>query len=127
MFRIVILLASLLSVWSFRTNISPLRTTRLQMVAKDNSKWVNTLTTSLILATSFMSGPVFAKAGQEAKIEIFGNSGMSSPFYADERREDPLYSPYSPYGNGEKSVYNAERKGSAEELKFWRGKFEESR
>ena len=31
--------------------------------------------------------------------------GMSSPFAFDEKREDPMYSPYSPFGDGSAAVY----------------------
>mmetsp|Transcript_18737 Transcript_18737/g.20366 ORF Transcript_18737/g.20366 Transcript_18737/m.20366 type:complete len:221 (+) Transcript_18737:90-752(+) len=128
MFKLVVLFSTLLSVWSFSTNsrMSPLRATRLQMAANDNSKWMNALASTMLVASTFIAGPALAKPGDEARIEIFGNNGASSPFYADEKREDALYSPYSPYGNGEKSKYNLERKGSAEEVKFWKGKFDES-
>lgn len=76
------------------------------------------------LVASAIATPAFAKEGDAPKISIFGNNDISSPFTA-ESREDPIYSPYSPYGNGEKAAYN-KRKGSPEELKFWSGTFAES-
>jgi hypothetical protein len=77
---------------------------------------------TLAIAASLFSFPVFAKEGDPAKLSIFGNDGLSSPFTAGEVREDPIYSPYSPYGNGEKAVY---KRGNSEELKFYQKKFEE--
>ena len=77
-----------------------------------------------LVASSILASPVLAKEGAGAKISVFGNNDMSSPFALGEIREDPIYSPYSPYGNGEKAVYNA-RKGGAEEVKFWKGVFVE--
>lgn len=71
-----------------------------------------------------MTFPVEAKEGAAAKIGIFTNSDASSPFAAGETREDPLYSPYSPYGNGDAAVYK-NRKGSPEEVKFWKAKFDD--
>lgn len=78
----------------------------------------------IIAATSVLGSPVLAKEGAAAKIGIFTNNDLSSPFAAGENREDPIYSPYSPYGNGEKAVYNA-RKGSSDEVKFWQKKFDD--
>jgi hypothetical protein len=74
------------------------------------------------IAASMISLPVDAKEGDPAKISIFGNNDLSSPFSAGEVREDPIYSPYSPYGNGEKAAY---KRGNAEEVKFYTAKFEE--
>ena len=62
--------------------------------------------------------------GAGAKISIFGNADASSPFAAGENREDQLYSPYSPYGNGDAASYN-ERKGGSEEISFWKAQFAE--
>jgi hypothetical protein len=33
--------------------------------------------------------------------------GASSPFTFDEKREDPIYSPYSAFGDGTAAVYKA--------------------
>ncbi len=77
---------------------------------------------AILIASSMLSMPVLAKEGTPAKISIFGNSDISSPYSAAEVREDPIYSPYSPYGNGDKAVY---KRGSVEEMKFYRGLFDE--
>eukprot|EP00600_Ochromonadales_sp_CCMP1393_P004993 CAMPEP_0174954834 /NCGR_PEP_ID=MMETSP0004_2-20121128/648_1 /TAXON_ID=420556 /ORGANISM="Ochromonas sp., Strain CCMP1393" /LENGTH=182 /DNA_ID=CAMNT_0016202699 /DNA_START=755 /DNA_END=1303 /DNA_ORIENTATION=- len=75
-----------------------------------------------VIASSVLAMPVYAKEGVGAKIAPFGNAEMSSPFAAGENREDPLYSPYSPYGNGEAAVY---KRGGDSEIKFYMGKFNE--
>ena len=67
----------------------------------------------MVASTIFSGVPAFAKEGTAPKIGIFTSSDLSSPF-TDENREDPLYSPYSAYGNGEKAVY---KKNSPAELK----------
>lgn len=71
------------------------------------------------LAASLFAAPAFAVEGAAPKQNFFGASPASSPFAAGEVREDPLYSPYSPYGDGSAAVYNA-RVGGAEEIKFWK-------
>jgi hypothetical protein len=62
--------------------------------------------------------PAFAVEGAAPKQGFFGvlDNAPSSPFANNEKREDPLYSPYSPYGNGEAAVYKS---GKADEVKFW--------
>ena len=68
----------------------------------------------LIASSVFTAGiPVFAADGDGARISIFGDSALSSPFTVNEQREDPIYSPYSAYGNGEASIY---KKGGKDEL-----------
>jgi hypothetical protein len=75
-----------------------------------------------IIASSMIAMPVFAKEGVGAKLAPFGNNEQSSPFSAAEVREDPMYSPYSPFGNGDASVY---KRGGADELKFYTAKLDE--
>jgi hypothetical protein len=70
-----------------------------------------------LLASSLFVGPAFAKEGASPKLSFFGDESVSSPYTISEAREDPIYSPYSAYGNGEKSVY---KKGGKEELGFYR-------
>jgi len=60
-----------------------------------------------------------AAAGTGAKLSLFGQAPMSSPYSADSN----MYSPYSPFGDGADSVYNAK---DAEEVKFVIGKVKES-
>lgn len=123
MLRFVLVLTFVLATVAFNNNA--------KSALKLNTKWhmnyqknaVKVVGAALI-ASSMISAPVFAKEGAPAKISVFGNNDMSSPFSENEAREDPMYSPYSPYGNGEKAVYNA-RKGSTDEVKFWQKKFEE--
>lgn len=124
MLRLLIVLSAILAVAAFNGH-SPLKSNRITMsLDKKIMKSIG----SVFLAGSLLGGasaPTFAKEGAPAKIGIFTNNDMSSPFAAGENREDPLYSPYSPYGNGEKAIYNNGRKGSADELKFWKNKFED--
>lgn len=68
------------------------------------------------IAAAMIATPAFGKAGEGPKFGFFDGS-PSSPFTI-ENREDPIYSPYSPFGNGEKAVYNG-RKGGSEEISFW--------
>ena len=62
------------------------------------------------------STPSFAAEGDGARISIFGDSALSSPFTVNEQREDAIYSPYSAYGNGDASIY---KKGGKDELGFY--------
>lgn len=117
MFRLLMAMAVLLCVAAY----SPVKQTRLTMTAEKNF-WAKAVTAAAV-ATSLISGPAFAKVGDAPKISLFGAAPMSSPFVVEDR-EDPIYSPYSPYGNGEKAVYNS-RRGTADEVKFWSKKFEE--
>ena len=67
----------------------------------------------LIASTVLTAGmPVFAAEGDGARVSIFGSTAQSTPFTVQENREDPLYSPYSAYGNGEAAVY---KKGGKDE------------
>lgn len=77
-----------------------------------------------LLGASLLAGPAFAKEGASPKFSFFGDSA-STPYTLSENREDPIYSPYSPYGDGSKSVYNG-IKGSKEEIAFYNGKLAES-
>ena len=79
-----------------------------------------------LIASTFLSLPAFAVEGAAPKQSYFGDSPASSPFTINEDREDPMYSPYSPFGNGEKAVYTiTNRKGGPEETKFWSAQLEE--
>lgn len=121
MFRLILVCSLLVATLAFHARPVMRVNTKWQMSAEKNAaKWVG----AALIASSMIAMPVLAKEGAPAKLGFFSNSDLSSPFAAGETREDPLYSPYSPYGNGEKAVYNA-RKGTAEEVKFWQQKFEE--
>ncbi len=67
---------------------------------------------------------MLAKEGAAPKLDFFGDSS-SSPFTLSEKREDPLYSPYSPFGDGSAAVYNG-RKNGKEEIAFYSKKLDES-
>ena len=89
----------------------------------------NKLIGAALIASTLLSGlPSIAKEGAGPKQSFFGIGGsksFSEALDSNEDREDPKFSPYSPFGNGEKAVYNA-RKNTPEEIKFWKGKFDES-
>ena len=69
-----------------------------------------------LAASTLFSGSAFAVEGAAPKQSFFGQDGPSSPFSGNENREDPLFSPYSPYGNGEAAVY---KEGKEQEITFW--------
>lgn len=118
MFRFIVVLATLLVVAAFspaavkRTNVNT-----VSMVQPSK------IFTAAVIASSVMVSPVLAKEGAGAKFGFFG-SDVSSPFTVNEDREDPMFSPYSPYGDGSAAVYN-KVKGDAAELKFWTNQFKE--
>lgn len=101
------------------------------MKAEQENKFAQAIAIALSSSILLTGGDFsFAKEGEAPRMSFFGLGSASSSFsspYVNENREDPIYSPYSPYGNGEKSVYNNQRKGSADELKFWRNKFDLAR
>ena len=72
-----------------------------------------------IMSASLFGSAAFAVEGASPKQSFFGDSQFSSPFTINENREDPIYSPYSPYGNGQAAVYNG-RAGGSEEIAFWK-------
>ena len=73
------------------------------------------------VAAGIMATPMaaFAANGQGAKLSLFGQAPLSSPY----ANEPNMYSPYSPWGNGEDSVYE---KNNDDEVKFKIGKLKES-
>ena len=121
MFKFIIVLASIFSAFAFNP-LGSATVSRMQMSIEGPS--MKKVFGAALVASSLISMPVFAKEGVGAKISIFGNNDISSPFALGENREDPIYSPYSPFGNGEKATYNA-RRGGEEEIKFWKGQFAE--
>ena len=80
---------------------------------------------AVLIGASLFGTPVLAKEGAGAKLSFFGDSDFSSPYTLSEKREDAIYSPYSPFGDGTAAVYNG-RRGGKEELAFWNGKLTES-
>jgi hypothetical protein len=119
--NIVVLLALMTGAAAFKavypSSLLAQRSTTIMAVSWDAKK-----VGAVFVAASMIALPVVAKEEDPAKISIFGNNDISSPFSAGEVREDPIYSPYSPYGNGEKAAY---KRGNAEEVKFYTAKFEE--
>jgi len=88
------------------------------------SKIVGGVMFGLTLTGSMFTGidNANAKAGTSPPQGFFGfgDSSQSSPY-----PDTPTYSPYSPYAAaGEKSLYKA---GTADEIKFYKGKFTEAR
>ncbi len=69
-----------------------------------------------MIASTMLSLPAFAVDGAGAKLSFFGDA-PSTPYTIDENREDPIFSPYSPYGNGEAALY---KKGNKEDVAFYR-------
>lgn len=76
-----------------------------------------------VIASSLFSGAAFAADGAAAKLSFFGDDAQSSPYTITEQREDSIYSPYSPYGDGSASIYNKNFKGDSKEITFWKEKF----
>ena len=102
MFRLTVLFVVLAVALGF----APIQTRkqsnmRLQMSA---DKSIAKAASGLLLSAAMFAAPAFAKEGASPNFSFFGDS-PSSPFSLTEKREDPIYSPYSPYGNGEKAVY----------------------
>jgi hypothetical protein len=75
------------------------------------------------VASSIFGSGANAAEGAGAKLSFFGDDAASSPYTITENREDPIYSPYSAYGDGSASVYNKNFKGDAKEIAFWKNKF----
>jgi len=122
MLKIVIFLSFVLAVSAFTSSRFVSRS-KMSM-AVDQPSMKKAFGAALIATSLLGSMPAFAKEGAGAKFGFFTNSDLSSPF-VEEDREDPMFSPYSPYGDGSAAAYNA-RKGGAEELKYWDNKLTES-
>jgi hypothetical protein len=119
MFRFIVVVACLLVVSAF----SPMRfASRSNMVMTASPQKA---AGAALIASTFLAGPVLAVEGAAPKYGFFQDNALSSPFSYEESREDPIYSPYSPYGNGEKAAYNA-RKNGPEEVKFYKAILAES-
>ena len=119
MFRAIVVLAVLAVVAAFGpARMAVRKASSLQMGLERNIA-------AAAVAASLFAAPVLAVEGAPAKLGFFEGQSASSPFANVENREDPIYSPYSPYGNGAAAVYN-KRKGGAEEINFWKGVLAES-
>ena len=116
-----LLLAFLSCVVAFQPTRFSSKKSEMVMSAQPNALKI---ATAALISASLMGSPVFAVEGAGPKFSFFGDSA-STPFTITENREDPIYSPYSPYGDGTAAVYNG-RKGGKEEIAFWNGKFSES-
>lgn len=96
---------------------------QIQMKSNDIAKNIG----AMLIASTMLSLPAFGVEGAAPKQSFFGDNPASSPFTINEVREDPIYSPYSPYGNRDKAVYTTEKQqGGKEETKFWSAQLEES-
>jgi len=116
MFRFVVVLVVLCVASAF----APSARFGARSMQMSMDKQVKNAFTAAIIAASFMNGlPAIAAEGAAPKqnFGVFGEAA-SSPFVTTETREDPIYSPYSPYGSGAAASYN-DRKGSKEEISFW--------
>ena len=120
-FKLVSILAIISSVFGYQ----PARFSRKSEVTMASQPSFLKSATAVLIGASLFGTPVFAKEGAGAKLSFFGGNDFSSPFTLSEKREDAIYSPYSPYGDGSAAVYNG-RKGGKEELTFWSGKLAES-
>ena len=112
--KLFVLVALIVSVSAFAP-VGRMSSRTIAMVSgKDLAKVVG----ATGAAVSLMGGAAFAVEGAAPKQGFFGigDKSYSSPYATGENREDPLYSPYSPYGNGEAAVY---KEGQSEEIKFW--------
>lgn len=123
MFRLAVLIASLFAVGAFQMAPanSKFGSSSLQMSAEKLS--MPKVFGAALIASSMLSMPVFAVEGAGAKLGIFSNAEISSPFPQAEKREDPIYSAYSPYGDGTAAVY---KKNGEFEVKLNKEMFEES-
>ena len=121
MFRFVVVLVVLAVAGAF----APAARFGARSMQMSMEKQVTKAFTAAIIAASFMGGlPAIAVEGASPKQNFFGEAS-SSPFTFEETREDPIYSPYSPYGTGAAASYNS-RKGSKEEIGFWQNQLANS-
>ena len=119
--KFITLLAILSSVLAFQPATRVATGNKIAMSMKPNIvKQVG----AVLLGSLMIGTPVLAKEGAGAKFSFFGDSA-STPFTLNENREDPIYSPYSPYGDGTAAAYN-DRKGGKEEVAFYSNKLAES-
>jgi len=123
MFKFILLISSLMVACAF--NVAPVN--RFGSSLQMSTEKVNApkVMAAAIIASSCLSSPAFAVEGAGAKLGIFSNSDISSPFPQAEKREDSIYSAYSPYGDGSAAAYN-KRKGGSDEIKFYSEIFDES-
>ena len=121
MFKFLVVLAVLATAVAFSPAASFGARSQIKMSAAEKPS-IAKMFGAAIIASTFLSLPAFAVEGAAPKQSFFGSGGTasSSPFSDDKN----MYSPYSPWGNGENAIYNA-RKGGAEEKEFWSIKLEE--
>ena len=120
--RLTILLVAISMAIAFVPTKTVLKSDKLMEMTLNAKTAVKSISAALI-ASSVLSMPVFATEGAGAKLSFFGGEDYSSPFTINEDREDPIYSPYSPYGNSEKALY---KKGNNEDVAFYKGIFANS-
>jgi len=91
MFKFFVLLAVIASCTAFGPGRMSVRSSSLKMSTEINySKVVG----AALAASTLFSGTAFAVEGAAPKQSFFGQDAPSSPFSGNEKREDPLYSPY---------------------------------
>jgi hypothetical protein len=112
MFRFVVVLAVLAAAVAF----APAGRFGANSMQMNAQKQIAKAFGAAAIAASFVM-PAVAKEGATPKYSFFGETA-SSPFTFEESREDPIYSPYSPYGNGAAASYN-KVKGDKTEISFW--------
>ena len=115
MFKLLLVISAIFSAFAFNP-LGSATVSRMQMASESK------VFGAALIASSMLAMPVLAVEGTPAKIGIFTNNDLSSPYASGEVREDPIYSPYSPYGDGTAAVY---KRGGAEEIKFYTAKFDE--
>lgn len=116
MFRFLVAFVIVAVAMAFGPRTVLTRNSNLQMSMKKNIA-----AAAIIISTSF-SGAAFAAEGAAPKQSFFGAASSSSPYSYNENREDPRFSPYSPYGDGSKSVYNLQTE-KKQEIDFWTNQF----
>ena len=123
MFRFVVVLVVLAVAGAF----APAARFGARSMQMSMDKQVTKALTAAVIAASFMGGlPAIAAEGASPKQNfLIFSEATSSPFTFEENREDPIYSPYSPYGSGAAASYNG-RKGSKEEIGFWQNQLANS-
>ena len=120
--RLAVLLLTISLVVAFVPSRFAVKSRHVLEMSSNAKTAINSISAALI-ASSVLSMPVFAVDGAGAKLSFFGDSDYSSPFTINEDREDAIYSPYSPYGNGEKALF---KKGNKEDVAFYKGIFANS-
>jgi len=94
--RLLVVLALIAVAAAFGPARMAVRSSRMQMSAERPN--MAKVIAAGVMSASLFGSAAFAVEGASPKQSFFGDSQYSSPFTVNENREDPLYSPYSPYG-----------------------------